>query len=83
VRNRATPDFWDCYNKLPAGIQRTADRKFELFKKNPKHPSFNFHFVHGEDERIARVKITRYYRAEAIVEGETYTWFYIGPHDRH
>ena len=36
------PSFWKCYKKLPAEIQRLADKKFTLFRSNPFHPSLGF-----------------------------------------
>ena len=39
---KTTPEFWDCYNNLPDAVQKRAKRKFELFKRNPRHPSLEF-----------------------------------------
>ena len=36
------PDFWKNYNKLPKEIKELADKKFDLFKKDPNHPSLGF-----------------------------------------
>jgi hypothetical protein len=42
VTSRALASFWKCYEQLPQEIQELADRKFALFKSNPRHPSLGF-----------------------------------------
>jgi len=38
-RSFALPEFWQCYEVLPAKVQALADQKFSLFNSNPFHPS--------------------------------------------
>jgi len=35
VTSHALKSFWRCYDKLPAHIQKLADKQFALFKANP------------------------------------------------
>jgi hypothetical protein len=77
VRHQATEDFWRLYDALPERIQRQADRAFELLKQNPKHPSLHFKAV----GRYWSARVSRSYRAVAIVEGDLCAWFWIGDHD--
>ena len=74
---KATAKFWDYYNSLPDAVQKRAKRKFELFKRNPRHPSLEF-------EKLAigywRVKVGDGYRALAFEDEEGLCWFWIGDH---
>ena len=36
-----TRRFWNCYAALPANVQTTADRAYELLKLDPSHPSLH------------------------------------------
>jgi hypothetical protein len=38
-RSFAVPEFWKCYEGLPAQVRAFADKKFELFRRDPFHPS--------------------------------------------
>jgi hypothetical protein len=40
-RSRASEEFWDLYNRIPRNAQRAADKQFELFRKDPTHPSLH------------------------------------------
>ncbi len=37
----ASPDFWKCYHRLPAQIQKQADQNFGLLKADPRYPSLH------------------------------------------
>ena len=77
---KTTPEFWDCYKRLPRKIQQRADKNFALLKQDPEHPSLNF-------KRIGRtrwsVRVSRNYRALAREEDGTLVWFWIGKHDEY
>jgi hypothetical protein len=40
--HKATQRFWTALENLPASVQNTARKNFELLKDNPKHPSLHF-----------------------------------------
>ncbi|MGA9378696.1 MAG: hypothetical protein WBV73_08000 [Phormidium sp.] len=42
LKHFTTPEFWECYRQLPKEIQELADKKYELLKADPKHPSLHF-----------------------------------------
>ena len=42
MTSHALKSFWKCYDKLPAHIQKLADKQFALFKATPGHPSLGF-----------------------------------------
>jgi len=75
--HKATQRFWKQLGELPLSIQEIAKKKFELLKQDPYHPSLHF-------KRIGKfwsVRITDFYRALAIKDGEDYIWVWIGTHD--
>lgn len=76
---KTDPEFWVCYQELPEEIQRRADEKFELLKRNPQHPSLRLKKV---GERWT-ARINKDYRAVAIEEEGTLVWGWIGRHDEY
>ena len=77
--HKTTRRFWANYRKLPAHVQRLADKQFQRLKENPSHPSLNFKKLEGYD--YWSVRVTRGYRAAAFEDGEGFVWFSIGKHD--
>jgi len=70
------------YKGLPKKIQRDADRKFDLWKKNPFHPSLNFKCVNTE-YNIWSVRVTMDYRALAVRNEKSVIWYWIGDHNKY
>jgi hypothetical protein len=77
--HRTTERFWECYGALPSDVRDLADRKFQLLKKNQRHPSLQFKKV--GDFWSARVGPA--YRALAIKDGEEFIWVWLGTHDNY
>lgn len=71
--------FWACYHDLPKDIQKLADKSFDLFDKNPQHPSLHFKKV-GRKHPIYSARVTRNYRALGYLVDENVYWFWIGDH---
>ena len=40
--HRATPQFWERFEKLLESVQSLARKNFELIKENPRYPSLRF-----------------------------------------
>jgi hypothetical protein len=78
-RSRASAEFWDLYNRIPLTAQRAADKQFELFRKDPTHPSLHLKPVGG----LWSARINDAYRALAVREGDVFYWFWVGPHDQY
>ncbi len=76
MRHFASPGYWSCFEKLPSQIQELAQEKFQLLKKNPRHPSLRFKKV--GDFRSVRVGL--HYRALGVETPEGLLWFWIGSH---
>ncbi len=74
--------YWKSYKGLPKKIQRDADRKFNLWKKNPFHPSLNFKCVNTE-YNIWSVRVTIDYRALAVRNDKSVIWYWIGDHNKY
>ncbi len=76
-RSQTLPEFWQLYDALPEEIRQRASKQYAIFAENPRHPSLRLKPV-GE---FWSVRVTDDYRALAVREGNTFTWFWIGPHD--
>jgi len=67
---------------LPAEIKVAADAAYELFRRNPHHPSLQFKKVHTT-EPVYSVRVTGSHRAVGVVTGNEIVWFWIGKHDEY
>ena len=76
MNSRAVGSFWNAFHKLPAEIQRAAEKQYRLWLGDPRHPSVRFKKV--GDYWSARV--TDDFRALGIMDGDTVIWFFIGSH---
>ena len=76
MRHFASPSFWECYDRLPQNIQKSADKSFSLLKQNPKHPSLHLKNI----GKYCSVRIGLKYRALAVEVEEGLLWFWIGTH---
>jgi hypothetical protein len=76
VNHFTTPQFWDCYNRLPAEVRELADKNYQLLLADPKHPSLRFKKIDG----LWSVRVGRHYRALGLDRPEGVVWFWIGSH---
>jgi hypothetical protein len=76
LNHHASPDFWACYQALPAEIQELADRAFALLKANSRHPSIRLRKVGS----YWSARVGLYYRALAVEAQDGLLWFWIGTH---
>jgi hypothetical protein len=79
VRHVASPEFWQAFEQLPTHVQAAANKKFELLKTSPRHPSLQFKKV----GRLWSARASLSFRALAVEDGEEFVWFWIGPHDAY
>lgn len=56
---------------MPRSAQRAADEQFELFRKDPTHPSLHLQPVGG----LWSARINDAYRTLAVREGDVFYWF--------
>ena len=71
--------FWGCYAELPKTIQELADKKFELLKSNPHHPSLHLKKI-GNKKQVWSVRVGLHYRALGKEISNGIIWFWIGDH---
>ena len=82
MKSRTTRKFWRLFVALPQSIQEHARQSYRLFQTNPAYPSLSFKRV-DPSEPIYSVRIGINYRAVGLLEGDTITGFWIGPHDEY
>ncbi len=58
----ASERFWRLYHERPGGVQRLADKPYELFREDPFHPSLHPKQISA----VWAVRIGRSDRASAI-----------------
>ena len=77
--HRTTPRFWRCLESLPEPVQRTAREKFNLLKRDPRHPSLQFKKVGKFWSARAGIG----HRALAVEDEEGFIWVWIGTHGEY
>jgi hypothetical protein len=79
MKSSTTPDFWKTYARLSPEIRDRAKKAYRVWKNNPKHPSLCFKKV----GQAWSIRIGAGFRALALLEGDTFFWFWIGSHDEY
>jgi len=79
MKSAVLPSFWEEYSKLDKEIKNQAKKAYQLWRKNPFHPSLHFKCVH-QKENVWSLRVSRGYRALCLFEGDTVTWFWVGNH---
>ncbi|MDQ6652427.1 MAG: hypothetical protein M3Y84_06760 [Acidobacteriota bacterium] len=74
-----TPSFWRAYRALTPEIQSEANKAYQLWKTNQRHPSLHFE----RKGHYWSVRITRGWRALAREHEGVLYWFWIGSHDEY
>ena len=82
MNSRATRGFWSAYGALPLNIQQRAQRAYELWRNDHRHPSLQFKRVYNR-EPIYSARVTDNYRVLGTLEGDTVIWFWIGKHEEY
>ncbi len=62
VNSIATRRFWDLFYALSPEIQKLAVKNYELWRRDPHHPSLHFRRLRGSQDRFS-VRIGDHYRA--------------------
>lgn len=79
MKSSTTPDFWATYSSVPPEIKARAKVAYRLWKHSPRHPSLQFKKVGN----MWSVRIGGGYRALALLDRDTFYWFWIGRHDEY
>lgn len=80
MKSVATPDFWDCYSKLPKNLRLATRNAYALWSENPRHPGLHFKAVPSAGEGVHSVRVGIHWRALGVLDGDTMIWFWIGTH---
>ncbi len=80
--SRLDPEFLEALRKLDQATRRKVQRAYQLFKDNPRHGSLRFRRVRGTRNHYS-ARIDDYYRVLGVVEGNSITWYWVGPHDEY
>jgi hypothetical protein len=72
--------FWAAFAALPKSVQELARDKFNIWRREPFHPSLHFkHLKRG----VWSVRINQDYRALGLRDEQRIIWFWIGSHDEY
>ncbi|MAG12772.1 hypothetical protein CL630_03100 [bacterium] len=74
-----TPTFTRLYKKLPAVVQRRAEMKTELFRKNPFHTSLRAKKLEPHHEQVWSFWINKDYRIKfRFIDAKNVHFLYVG-----
>jgi hypothetical protein len=62
VKSVATRRFWNLFQSLPEDIQKLALKNYQLWRRDPHHPSLRFRRLQGSEDRFT-VRVGDHYRA--------------------
>lgn len=79
MTSRTTERFRRAFGRLPTDVQEQARAAYRLFRQDPFHPGLRFKRVH-DSELIYSARVGLHYRALCVLDTDTATWFWIGPH---
>jgi len=79
MKSFRSEQFRKMYARLPASIQEQARTAYQLFRKNPYHPSLHFKQIR-QDAPIYSARVGKGYRAVGKRENDTIVWYWIGSH---
>lgn len=82
MKSKTLPSFWKAYRKLTKDIKHHAKKTYEIWRKNPFHPSLHFKCI-SQEENMWSLRVSRGYRALCIFEKDLVVWFWIGSHDKY
>jgi len=78
LKSKTLPEFWDCFNALPADIQALAKKKYRLWLDHPFHSSLHFKEV---QHQVWSVRVSAKYRALGFEQEDQIVWYWIGTHN--
>ena len=82
MKSHTTRRFRRALEALPQQVRQQAREAYELFRADPRHPSLQLKKVHPKLP-IYSARISRDYRAVAVVQNDEWIWFFIGSHAQY
>jgi hypothetical protein len=67
------------FRGLPGEIQELAVKSYDLWRRDPRHPSLHFRRLQGSADRFT-LRVGDHYRALGTLTAGTITWVWIGTH---
>jgi hypothetical protein len=80
VISKVRPSFWRAYEQLSPSMKARAKAAWQLFERNPEHPSLRFKKLQTRQD-LWSVRVTDQYRAVGLRTGEAIEWLWIGTHN--
>jgi len=80
VISKVRPSFWRAYGQLSPLVKARAKTTWQIFEKNPDHPSLRFKKLQGSNQ-LWSVRINEQYRAVGVRSGDVIEWIWIGTHN--
>jgi hypothetical protein len=68
--------------QLPEQAQEQARKAYQLFKRDPYHPSLHFKRIDPQAP-LYSVRVGAHYRAVGELEDNTIIWIWIGTHEEY
>lgn len=78
--SQVRPSFWRAYDRLPSSVKARAKLAWQLFERDPNHPSLRFKKLQARND-VWSVRVTAQYRALGVRSGDTIEWIWIGTHN--
>ena len=78
-----TKEFERQYSQLPIAIKRKAERREQLFRENPFHPSLHTEKLNPKEREVWSFRIDENYRIIfRFKDAKTVYFLTVGPHHR-
>ena len=81
MKSKVDPAYWRRFNALPPQVKQLAHKSFQVWLRNPFHPSLRFKKLKGT---IWSVRVGDHYRAIGyFLSADTFVWLWIGTHEEY
>ena len=83
MKSKRTKNFKKLFDRLPEAIKENARKQYQLFVKDPLHPSLRTKLIgstRNERFKMFEVTVGMGYRATYFMDTDVYIWFWIGTH---
>ena len=79
MKSHTIERFWKLFAALPADVRKQAYKAYDLFSRDPFHPSLNFKEV-NKRYGIWSARINDDYRVLGYRKDGEMRWFWVGSH---
>ena len=82
LKSVATRRFWELFRALPSEVQSLAVKNYQVWRRNPHHPSLRFRRLQGSEDRFS-IPVGDHCRALGKLSGGKVIWVWIGTHSEY